>query len=63
MAIIATEQDVIDAGGAGIWMANKCCTRGKAETFGMEMKSAYTSYGDHQLIPEGSYEKEGQLQN
>ena len=58
MAIIATEKDVIDAGGVGIWASNKCCTRAKAETFGMEMKSAYTSYADHQLIPEGSYQKE-----
>lgn len=58
MARIATEKDVIDDGGTGIWASNKCCTRAKAETFGMEMKSAYTSYADHQLIPEGSYEKE-----
>lgn len=58
MARIATEQDVIDDGGAGIWTPNKCCTRAKAETLGMEMKSAYTSYAAHQLIPEGSYKKE-----
>ena len=58
MARIATEQDVIDDGGAGIWTSNKCCTRAKAEALGMEMKSAYTSYADHQLIPEGSYKKE-----
>ena len=59
MARIATEQDVIDAGGSGVWTSNKCCTRAKAETFGVKMKSAYASYTDDRLIPEGSYEKEG----
>lgn len=58
MARIATEQDVLDAGGAGIWTSNKCCTRAKAETLGVKMKSAYASYTDDRLIPEGSYEKE-----
>ena len=56
MGKIALEIEVYSVGGEGTPVANKCCTKSRAEALGCKIKDGY-SYASNQLIEQDCYEK------